>query len=215
MDITAYREALVDRAAVAFSRDAIDEAAFERLASRIQAASNESELRLVDAELAPLVPAGAVAAASAAVDKAPPGRRRELVADRSLSLSMGTLKKQGRWVDAARYSMDASMSSLDFDYRAYATDDNFEMTLDMDLSMSTLRLRVPAHWEVDIRIDDNAASSIRDRGQGLQDEAGNEGSAAGTGRIVITGSLSMSNLVVKRHRPRLRRGLFHFFLWRS
>ena len=227
MDITAYREALVDRAAVAFSRDAIDEAAFERLASRIQAAANESELRLVDAELAPLVPLEAGSAASAdpasseREEPRPQPRERALESERALSLSMANFKKQGRWVDARRYSMDASMSTLVFDFRAYAQED-LEMNLDMDLSMSTLRLLVPDHWDVDIRIDNNAASTVRDRGPRSHEEAGNEGAAVGTGHIVITGSLSMSTLVIKRKRLRRRhqregrrRGLFHFFLWRS
>lgn len=223
MDITAYREALVDRAAVAFSRDAIDEAAFERLASRIQAAANESELRLVDAELAPLVPLETRAAASEDPasskrdENRPRPRERALESERSLSLSMANFKKQGRWVDAMRYSMDASMSTLVFDYRAYAQED-LEMNLDMDLSMSTLRLLVPDHWDVDIRIDNNAASTVRDRGPRSHEEAGIDA----TGHIVITGSLSMSTLVIKRKRMRRRhqregrrRGLFHFFLWRS
>lgn len=222
MDITAYREALVDRAAVAFSRDAIDEAAFERLASRIQAAANESELRLVDAELAPLVPVESATqsgapASSERDENRPRPRERALESERSLSLSMANFKKQGRWVDARRYSMDASMSTLVFDFRAYAQED-LEMNLDMDLSMSTLRLLVPDHWDVDIRIDNNAASTVRDRGPRSHEEAGIDA----TGHIVITGSLSMSTLVIKRKRMRRRhqrevrrRGLFHFFLWRS
>jgi hypothetical protein len=110
---------------------------------------------------------------------------------------MGNLKKQGDWVDARAYRLDGKMSNFVLDYRFYAEEPNFTMTLDVDLSMSNLKLIIPPDWQVDCRITRNSASNIVDRGSSPTRSAK---------RIVITGALSMSNIRVKR-RGGKRRGL--------
>jgi hypothetical protein len=113
---------------------------------------------------------------------------------------MSTLKKRGDWVEASAYRLEGKMSNFELDFRAYAEAEEFGLELDVDLSMSNLRLIVPADWTVDVRLARNTASNVRDRGaDGLR----------GAKRLSIAGSLSMSNIVVKRRRRRgERRGLF-------
>jgi hypothetical protein len=109
---------------------------------------------------------------------------------------MSNLKKRGDWVDARTYRLDGRMSNIELDYRAYADVPDFAMTLQVDLSMSNLKLIVPPDWQVDCRITRNTGSNVVDRGPYP---------ARGGGRIFVEGSLSMSNIKVRR--PGRRRGL--------
>ena len=179
MELQKYRDALIDRAAAAFSRDVLDEASFEALVARIQTAGGEAELRAAEAVLPLPVPADAVAAPRAE-------------AEREYTLNMSNLKRRGDWVDARSYCLEGRMSNFEFDFRAYAEERDFTLRFEVDLSMSNLMLRVPADWQVDCRIERNTASNIKDRGP----QPGR-----GTCRIVVEGELSMSNIVVKRLRP--------------
>lgn len=191
MEQQKYRDALVERAAAAFALDKLDEAAFEAFVARVQAASGELELRAAEASLAPFVPATPEEPA--------------LEAMRDFALNMSNLKKRGDWVDARSYSLDGKMSNFELDYRAYAEERDFSMTLYIDLSMSNLKLVVPSDWQVDCRITRNSASNVKDRGPFPTRSAN---------RIIIEGALSMSNIKVKRLRPPGRRGLLHLLFGR-
>jgi hypothetical protein len=191
METQKFREALLDRAAVAFARDKLDEAGPEALIVRIQDAPGEAELREAEAYLAPLVP---VAEA-----------QRDLEEARDLALNMSNLKRQGDWVDARVYRLEGKMSNFELDYLSYADERGFSMLLKVDLSMSNLKLIVPPDWQVDCRITHNVASNVIDRWP-AQARAAN--------RIVVEGSLSMSNIKVKRRRPGRRLGFFAFLLGR-
>ncbi len=185
METQKYRESLIDQAVTAFSRDKLDEAAFEAFVARVHNARGEVELREAAAEIAPLVP------------PAPPPEPT-LAEARELVLHMGNSKRQGLWIDARTYRLEGKMSNFDLDYTAYAEAQDFSMTLMVDLSMSNLRLRVPADWQVDIRIARNSASNVVDRGPFPN---------RGSNRIVIEGALSMSTIKVKRSRG-VHGGLF-------
>lgn len=184
MEIQKYRDSLIERAAFAFARDQLDEAAFETFVARVQTASGEAELQAAELDLLPTAHAAESDTAMQDVGE--------------YALNMGNLRKQGAWVDARTYRLDGKMSNFELDFRSYAEEPHFSMTLDVDLSMSNLKLIVPPDWQVDCRITRNSASNIVDRGSPPTRSAK---------RIVITGALAMSNIRVKRRGGR-RRGLF-------
>ncbi len=186
MELQKYRDALIDRAAAAYSRDALDEGAFEALAARIQTAGGEAELRVLETELAPLSGEADLSASAGPASRAPAGSPRKV------ALNMSNLKRRGDWVEAGSYRLEGKMSNFDFDFGAYAEEGDFTLRFEVDLSMSNLVLRVPADWRVDCRIERNTASNIKDRGPHP---------GRNTCRIVVEGELSMSNIVVKRLRP--------------
>ncbi len=184
METQKYRDSLIERAANAFARDQLDEDAFETFVAQVQTASGETELRTVEQSLPP---------------SAQSSERDPTLGDfREYALNMGNLKKKGDWVDARAYRLDGKMSNFELDFRTYSEDHHFSMNLEVDLSMSNLKLIIPPDWQVDCRITRNSASNIVDRGAPL---------IRTTKRIVITGVLSMSNIRVKR-RGGHRRGLF-------
>ena len=200
MELQKYRDALIDRAASAFALDKLDEAAFEAFVARIQTASGEVELRAAEAGLAPFVPATHPGPAGTAAHAEP-----AIEGTRDIALNMSSLKKRGVWVDARAYRLDGKMSNFELDYRDYVDVRDFSMRLDVDLSMSNLKLVVPSDWQVDCRITRNSASNVKDRGPFPTRSAN---------RIVIEGALSMSNIKVKRIRPRGRRGLLDLLFGR-
>ncbi|MFA6506114.1 MAG: hypothetical protein WCT14_08445 [Treponemataceae bacterium] len=183
MDTHKFRDSLIDRAATAFAQDKLDEAAFEAFVARVQTAPDEAELRAAEASLAPFFPAAAPETVLSDV--------------REIELNMSNLKKRGDWVDARAYRLDGKMSNFELDYLAYSDAENFSMTLDVDLSMSNLKLIIPSDWQVDCRLTRNSASNVKDRGPFPTRSAN---------RIVIVGALSMSNIKVRRRGE--RRGLF-------
>lgn len=180
METQKYRDSLIDRAAQAFSRDRLEEAEFEAFVVRVQAAPGVAELRAAEASIAHLLPA--VAEVS------------ELEDERAFSLNMGNLRRRGDWVDARGYRLEGKMSNFELDYRAYEDVPDFTMILDIDLSMSNLKLLVPPDWRVEDRISNSTGSNFLDRGRA---------EVCRSCRIVIRGSLSMSNVIVRR---RSRRG---------
>ena len=182
METQKFRDSLIDRAAAAFARDKLDEAAFETFVARIQTAPGEAELIAV---------ADSLSLFAGVAEKEP------VVQDsRAIELNMSNIKKRGDWIDARAYRLDGKMSNFELDYLAYADRENFSMTLHVDLSMSNLKLIVPTDWQVDCRIDRNSASNIKDRGPFP---------SRGDARIIVEGNLSMSNIVVRRRGE--RRGL--------
>jgi hypothetical protein len=185
MDTQKYRETLLDRAAQAFARDALDEAGLEAFIARVQDAQGEAELRAASAFLAPLVPAES--------------DEGTLAEAREIALHMSNLKRRGDWVDAKTYRLSGQTSNFELDYRAYENVRGFAMTLIVDLSMSNLTLIVPPDWEVDCRIDRNSMSNVVDKGPYP---------SRGSCRIRVEGSLSMSNIRVKRRTAERRRGFF-------
>ncbi len=192
MELQEYRDSLIDRAASAFSRDELDEASFEAFVARVSAASDPAELDQAAARLAPLGPAGGRSSAPASVSAAEP---------RSISISMSSWKQRGEWADERAYRLDGKMSNFKLDFRAYADDPDFRISLDVDLSMSNLKLIVPPDWRVDVDLSRNSASSVKDRGPV---------GARGPNRVVVRGSASMSNIKVLR---RSADGLFLAFLF--
>ncbi len=188
METQKYRDFLIERAASAFARDQLDEAAFEAIVARVQTAPGEAGLRAVELDLPP-------SEHGTVRDLTEPDTTLANVRD--YALNMGNLKKKGDWVDARAYRLDGKMSNFELDFRTYAEDAQFLMTLDVDLSMSNLKLIIPPDWQVDCRITRNSASNIVDRGS-LNTRS--------TKRILITGTLSMSNIRVRR-RGGQRRGL--------
>lgn len=188
MELQKYRDSLIDRAAAAFSEDLLDEASFEAFASRVQDARGEAELRAAES----LLPSAAPASARSV--PVPSGRRE-------IALNMSTLKKRGLWVDAGSYRLEAKMSNFELDFRSYADEERFDLDLDVDLSLSNLKLLVPPDWRVDIDLERNSASNVKDRGP-----------AAPTGacRVRVRGSASMSNIKVRR---RSSGGRFFAFLF--
>lgn len=192
MEERTYREELLDRAALAFSRDALDEAGLEAFIARVQDAKGEAELRSAAAYLAPLVrEPGAEARLMERDDR--------LEEARDIELHMSNVRRRGDWVDARTYRLTGRTSNFELDYRAYEEVRNFTMVLDVDLSMSNLTLVVPPEWVVDCRISRNSMSNIVDR---------KAPSVRGSCRIVVNGSLSMSNIRVKRRSEGHRRGFF-------
>lgn len=189
MEQRKYRDALIDRAAAAFARDRMDEAAFEAFVARVQGAESSTELEQADSSLVALEPAGAPA--------------RKLEREREVSLSMGNLAKRGDWVDADVYRLTGRMSNFELDFRAYRDEPGFFMRLDVDLSMSNLKLRVPADWQVDCRISRNTGSTVKDRGPFPSRCAS---------RVILEGELSMSTIKVIRKGE--RRGLLAWILGR-
>lgn len=183
METQKYRDSLIDRAAAAFAEDKLDEAAFEAFVARVQTAPGEAELRAAEASLAPFLPAA--------------GPEPVLSDAQEVELNMSNLKKSGDWIDARKYRLVGKMSNFELDYLAYADEEQFSMTLDVDLSMSNLKLIVPSDWQVDCRLTRNSASNVKDRGP-FPSRGGN--------RLVVVGSLSMSNIKVRRRGE--RRGLF-------
>jgi len=195
METQKYRDSLIERAANAFALDQLDEVAFEDFVARVQTAPGENELRAAELSL----PRSVHRAELDTVEQGQtPANVREYV------LNMGNLKKRGDWVDALAYRLDGKMANFEFDFRTYAEETHFSMTLDVDLSMSNLKLIIPPDWQVDCRITHNSASNIVDRG------SPNTRSAK---RILVTGSLNMSNIRVRRRGGR-RRGLLALFLGR-
>lgn len=188
MEMQKLRESLLDRAAVAFAHDKLDEAALESFIARVQDAPGETELRAAAAYLAPLVPL------AEAEDT-----KRDLSEVRDFALNMSNLKRRGDWVDARAYRLDGRMSNFELDFRAYEGAPDFSMILYVDLSMSNLKLIVPRDWDVDCRITHTTASNVVDR---------HPAPGRSRCRIVIEGALSMSNIKVKRRSAAGRRGLF-------
>jgi len=195
---------LIERAAAAFSQDKMDETEFETFVARVHRAKSSAELRAAEAFLLPLEPPPSPGIATYG-DRSPGERRGGSREERTFSLNMSNLKKRGSWVDARHYRLEGKMSNFELDFRSYAEETNFSLSLDVDLSMSNLRLRVPSDWDVDCRIDRHTASNIKDRGPD---------GAVGNNRIVIDGSLSMSNIKIRRYRRGRRRGLLFLLLGR-
>lgn len=181
MDTQKFRDTLIDRAALAFAQDKLDEAGFEAFVARVQTASGELELRGAAADLAPLVPVE---------DPAP-----TLAEHQEVTLSMSNLKKKGPWVEARSYRLEGKMSNFELDYLAYAESRDFQMRLSVDLTMSNLKLIVPPDWRVDCRMGRLSGSNVVDRGSP---------SPGSSNRIVVEGDLSMSNIMVKRRDPNRR-----------
>ncbi len=198
MEVRKYREALLDRAAQAFSRDALDEAGLEAFIARVQDAEGEAELRSAAAYLAPLL-------GEPGAEERPAEREPRLEETRDVELHMSNLKRRGDWVDAGTYRLTGRTSNFELDYRAYEASDRFAMALDVDLSMSNLTLVVPPDWEVDVRIGRNSMSNIADR---------HPPAVRGSCRILVEGSLSMSNIRVKRRSAVRRRGFFFLLFGR-
>jgi hypothetical protein len=184
MDVQKYREALLDRAAQAFAQDALDEAGLEAFIARVQDAG-DAELREAAAYLAPLVGEA--------------DQEKWLAETRDIALHMSNVKRSGDWVDARTYRLTGRTSNFELDYRAYENVRDFDMALEVDLSMSNLTLIVPPDWEVDCRIARNSMSNIVDKGPVP---------TRGSCRILVEGELSMSNIRVKRRSEGRRRGLF-------
>ncbi len=180
MELRKYRDSLIERAASAFSRDRMDEAEYEAFVLRIQEARGEEELRAAEESVARLLPA---------VPGAP-----DLAEERSFRLNMGNLRRRGDWVDARAYRLEGKMSNFELDFLAYAEVAEFMVTLDVDLSMSNLRLRVPPDWRVEDRVSSSTGSNFLDRGR-AEPWRGR--------RVIVRGALSMSNVIVRR---RGRRG---------
>ena len=203
MTTSKIRDSLIDRAATAFAKDKLDEAAFESLVARIQTSPGETELIALADSLSPIL--------------GETNFEPSIPEEREINLSMSNVKKSGDWVDARAYRLDGKMSNFELDYRAYADCEEFGMTLNVDLSMSNLRLIVPSDWQVDCRIDRNTASNIKDRGAFSATDSSatgftTPGPARSAKRILVVGSLSMSNIIVRR--PGGRRGLFAFLFGR-
>jgi hypothetical protein len=203
MTISKIRDSMIDRAATAFAKDKLDEAAFESLVARIQTAAGEAELIALADTFSPIL--GETMIEPSIPDPSVPEVRE-------IGLDMSNVKKSGDWVDARAYRLDGKMSNFELDYRAYADREEFEMTLSVDLSMSNLRLIVPPDWQVDCRIDRNSASNIKDRGALSTKASSATGSAQNNKRILIEGNLSMSNIIVRRRGE--KRGLFAFLFGR-
>jgi len=204
MDTQQIQDALIERAAAAFSQDKMDETGFEAFVARVHRAKSSAELRAAEALLLPLEPPPSPGIAAYA-DRSPGEKRGGVRDERTFSLNMSNLKKRGVWVDARHYRLEGKMSNFEMDFRSYADETNFSLSIDVDLSMSNLRLRVPSDWDVDCRIDRNTASNIKDRGPD---------GTVGNNRIVIDGALSMSNIKIKRYRRGRRRGLLFLLLGR-
>jgi hypothetical protein len=114
METQTYRDVLIERAAVAFSHDKLDEATYEAFVARVQAARGEAELKVIESSLGGLLPV---------VSAGPAGWTMEDA--REFSLNMGNLRKRGDWVDARLYRLVGKMSNFELDTEITRMSRNF------------------------------------------------------------------------------------------
>jgi hypothetical protein len=142
---------------------------------------------------------GALAVVAASLGIEPPPRDAPPAAVELVCVS-GHIRKAGEWVKARAYRLSLKSSSARLDFRAYEGARGLRLAVDLDAVSSSLRLIVPAGFEVEDSFSDRTSSVVRN------DPRGGE---AVVNRVVLTGRLKSSVVKVKYRRgnsPRPRLG---------
>ncbi len=178
MNVNAGTESLrarcFDLAAAAFSSNVIDLETYESLAGQIASATEGTALQ----RIAQSLPAPA---------EAPPTQTQIVDAQAS------KVRKEGRWLESPHVVLRGNMANMRLDFRAYAMERNLRVHLELDCSMSNIRIIVPGSIDVIERISENKMSTFKNK----------HGTAGANNAIVVSGNVSMSKVKVTRKRVRL------------
>ncbi len=173
--VETMRTRCFDLAAAAFSNNQLDLESYEHLAGRIAAASDLTSLGEIESAL-----------------PAPP--RSPQPQSQLLSAEMSNVKKLGRWVESSRIALRGARSNIVLDFTAYAGERDLRIDLELDVKGSNLRITVPETIDVVERLSSNKMSVFHDKRR----------PASTNSAIVIFGSLSGSNVKIKRKKVRRR-----------
>ncbi len=162
-----------DLAAAAFSNSKMSLELYERLAGDIAAANDLPALQEIERKL-PEIPSE-------------PPEKPQLI-----TTSGSKIVKIGRWVESRRISVVGAASKLVFDFTAYETEPRFRIELDLDCKASDVRIIVPPNIDVIERLSSSSMSVFKDKHRAAPASSG----------IVVSGSIAMSKVKVKRKRGR-------------
>ncbi len=172
------RDALIQTVTEAYSRGAMEMAAFEKAVTRLNTCADRSALEAEAGQLGLRLPVPAAAQPSL-----------EPYADAvELSCVSGNLRKEGDWVKARDYRLALKSSNARLDLTEYEGARGFHLFLDVDATSSNLRLTVPEGFEVEDRFSERVSSVVRNKpkGDGGRDNL-----------VVLTGYLRSSTVRIK------------------
>jgi len=177
------KDELIQRLTEAYALNAMDMQSFELAVTRVSGCPDETALRAESASLALSLPVLASARPSA-----PALRQAE---GQSLDCVSGNIRKVGDWVRAGRYTMRLQSSNARLDFSAYAGSKGLRLEIELEAQSSSLRLIVPAGFEVEDNFSERISSTVRNRPR----EA-----AFGDNHIVLRGQIRSSTVKVKYRR---------------
>jgi hypothetical protein len=174
------KDRLIDAITDAYSRGAMEMAAFERAVTRITASADEAALVAEAAALGLALPVPARDARAM-----PESVGLDLV---ELVCVSGSLKQEGEWVKAERYRLFLKSSSARLDLREYEGRRDFRLFIELEAISSSLRIDVPEGFEVEDRISQRQSSDIRNKPKSaVYDDC----------LVVLSGSIRSSTIRVK------------------
>jgi hypothetical protein len=171
------RDALIQTVTEAYSRGAMEMAAFEKAVTRLNTCADRGALEAEAGQLGLQLPVSAAT---------PPSSGRPDAVE--LSCVSGNLRKEGDWVKARDYRLALKSSNARLDLTEYEGARGFRFFLDVDAASSNLRLTVPEGFEVEDRFSERVSSVVRNKpkGDGGRDNL-----------VVLTGYLRSSTVKIK------------------
>ena len=110
----------------------------------------------------------------------------------TISARSGSVRREGKWVQSPVIQVSGASSSFRLDFRAYNDLRGAAIRLDLDTASSSVRITLPACFDVKDAISENVSSVVRVRLRPGKEPTSNV--------LILTGKVKSSEVRIKRKR---------------